>query len=122
MVEDPRLDAIRRAVRREWKGWEEPDHPDKGLHRAGEFLAGILKQAGAAEGVDEERLREAWVEIAGEFVSRHAAPVSLKGGCLTLRVAQPTVRFELEQMRGDLLRRLREASAGAVKTIRFSLG
>lgn len=123
MAEDPRLEAIRRAIRREWRGWDEPDHPDKGLHRPSEYLGGILRQAGATEGIDEERLREIWTETAGDFVARHATPQSLRNGCLTLVVLQPSMRFHLEQMRSVLLKRLQDAvGADSVKSIRFALG
>ncbi len=123
MADDSRLAAIRRAILREWRGADEPEHPDKGLHRAGEFLSAILKKAGASEGIDEERLRDIWVEVAGEFIARHASPQSLKSGCLTLHVLQPSMRFHLEQMRGMLLQRLQETiGPGSVKSIRFSLG
>src|SRR5690606_41880673 len=65
---------------------------DKGLHRPSEYLGGILRQAGATEGIDEERLREIWTETAGDFVARHAMPQSLRNGCLTLVVLQPSMR------------------------------
>ncbi len=118
-----RLDAIRRAVLRDWRGGDEPARLDERLHLPQEFLASILRQAGATEGIDEERLREMWREIAGDFVSRHATPVSLKNGCLTLHALQPAMRFHLEQMKGQLLKNLQEAAGpGVVKSIRFAVG
>lgn len=123
MAREGRLERIRRAVLRDWHGGEEPAHLDEGVHRPGEFLAAILKQARVSDGVDEERLREMWSEIAGEFIARHASPESLKGGCLTLKVLQPAMRFQLEQMKPRLLANLRKAAGdGVVRSIRFSLG
>ena len=123
MARDGRLERIRRAVLREWRGGDEPRHPDDHLHQATDFLAAILRQADASEGVEEERLREMWTEIAGEFIARHASPDSLRNGCLTLKVLQPTMRFQLEQMKPRLLANLeRAAGRGVVKSIRFSLG
>ena len=123
MAGDDRLARIRRAILREWRGGDEPDHPDSRVHQPTEFLSAILKQANASEGIDEERLREMWIEIAGEFVARHAAPDSLKGGCLTLKVLQPAMRFQLEQMKPRLLANLKRAAGeGVVRSIRFSLG
>ncbi|WP_353567108.1 DUF721 domain-containing protein [Haloferula sargassicola] len=117
------MSRIRRAILAEWWGGEEPKHPDSGVHRPAEYLAAILKSAGAAEGVDEERLRELWREIAGDLVARHTSPDSLKNGCLTLKVLQPAMRFQLEQMKGKLLANLRDSlGEGKVKSIRFSLG
>ncbi|MDB6079836.1 MAG: hypothetical protein JWO82_3583 [Akkermansiaceae bacterium] len=123
MAKDSRLAAIRRAILREWRGGDEPEHPDERLHKPDEFLAAILRLAGASEGIDEERLRGMWKEIAGDFVSRHATPASLKNGCLTLQVLQPSMRFHLEQSKAVLLKRLQEAAGpNVVKTLRFAIG
>jgi predicted nucleic acid-binding Zn ribbon protein len=123
MAKESRLEAIRRAVLRDWRGGDDPAHPDERLHLPKDFLAAILRQAGATEGIDEERLREMWKEVAGDFIARHAAPVSLKGGCLTLHVLQPAMRFHLEQSRAELLRKIQQAAGpGVVKMIRFSVG
>ena len=92
MAKETRLEAMRRAVLRDWRGADDPSHPDERLHLPKEFLAAILRQAGATEGIDEERLRGMWKEVAGDFVAGHATPVSLKGGCLTLHVLQPAMR------------------------------
>lgn len=123
MAGDDRLARIRRSVLAEWWGGLDPKHPDAGVHRPGEFLQAILKSVGATEGVDEEKLRELWREIAGDLVARHTTPDSLKNGCLTLKVLQPAMRFQLEQMKGKLLANLKEAlGQGVVKSIRFTLG
>jgi len=123
MAKESRIEAMRRAVLRDWLGGEEPESLEKRLHVPQEFLAAILRQAGATEGIDEERLREMWKQVAGDFVARHATPVSLKGGCVTLHVLQPAMRFHLEQMKGVLLKNLQEAAgAGVVRSIRFAVG
>jgi predicted nucleic acid-binding Zn ribbon protein len=125
MADDLRLEAIRRAIRKQWH-WAEDEGPaplDDRLHLAKEFLGSILKAAGATEGIQEARLKEVWAAVAGDFVARHAAPASLKNGCLTLQVLQPSMRFHIEQMKGMLLKRLQESlGAQTVKTIRLSLG
>jgi predicted nucleic acid-binding Zn ribbon protein len=123
MAKESRLEAMRRAVLRDWQGPEAPAHLDDRLHLPKEFLAAILRQAGATEGIDEERLRAMWKDVAGDFVARHATPVSLKGGCLTLHVLQPAMRFHLEQTKGVLLQKVQQAAGpGVVKILRFSVG
>ncbi|TAE74543.1 MAG: DUF721 domain-containing protein [Verrucomicrobia bacterium] len=123
MAKESRLEAIRRAVLRDWRGGDPPAHPDERLHRAADFLASILKQVGASEGIDEDRLRQMWKDIAGDFVASHAHPVSLKGGCLTLHVVQPAMRFHLEQSRAVLLKKIQDAAGpGVVKIVRFAVG
>lgn len=118
-----RLARLRRAILREWRGGDEPEHLDSRVHQSNEFVAEILRAAGAADGIEVEKLREMWREIAGDFVSRNAAPDSLKNGCLTLKVLQPAMRFHLEQMNGQLLANLKKAAGeDVVKSIRFALG
>ena len=47
----------------------------------------------------------------------------MKGGNLVLRVTQPALRFQLEQMKPMLLARIREQlGEGRVKTIKFQIG
>lgn len=123
MARRNRLAAMRRAILRDWHGGEEPPGLDDRVHRAGSMMRAILDSVGAGDGIDEERLREIWREVAGELVARHAAPDSLRNGCLTLKVLQPAMRMHLEQMKGLLLARV-QAKAGkdTVKSIRLSLG
>lgn len=122
MAKESRLKAIRRAVLRDWRA-DEPAHLDEHLHLPKEFLAAILRTAGASEGIDEERLRDMWKDVAGDFIARNASPVSLKGGCLTLHILQPAMRFHLEQTRGTLLQKIQKAAGpGVVKSLRFSVG
>lgn len=122
MARGDRLAAMRRAILREWHG-EEPAGLDDRVHGAGSLVRSILESAGAAEGIEEERLRELWKRIAGDLVARHATPDSLRGGCLTLKVLQPAMRMHLEQMKGLLLARLqRELGRETVRSIRLSLG
>lgn len=76
-----------------------------------------------SDGIDQARLKDCWSKVAGEFVSRHTVPESIRGGVLVLLVLQPTMKFHLEQMRGKLLDNLRrELGAGVVKQIVFRIG
>ena len=52
MAKESRLEALRRAILRDWRGGDDPVHPDERLHLPKEFLASILRQAGATEGID----------------------------------------------------------------------
>ncbi|MEM1084660.1 MAG: DUF721 domain-containing protein [Verrucomicrobiota bacterium] len=123
MAAKDRLAGLRRAILREWRGGDEPESLDSRVHQPEEFIAEILRSAGASDGIEIEKLREIWREIAGDFVAANAAPDSLKGGCLTLRVLQPAMRFHLEQMKGKLLKNLKQAAGDKVVTsIRFKHG
>lgn len=83
----------------------------------------MLKIVGLSDGVDEERLKTAWSTVAGEFVSKHTVPESIRAGVLVLRVVQPAMKFHLQQMSNKLLENLhRELGKDAVKKIVFKIG
>ncbi len=114
---------IREEILREWRGSEEPSDLNAGIFRAQQFVAAILKSAGMEDGLNEDEVRATWKELAGDFIARHTEPLSVKGGHLILRVTQPALRFQLEQMKPMLLSRIRaQLGAGRIKTIKFSLG
>ena len=116
-------ESMRRRVLREWWGGDEPIDPNRRVHLAAKFLERILREAGASSGLEEERLREGWSKVAGDFVSRHTQPISFRGGFLKLQVLQPAMRFHLEQMKAPLLARLREElGEESVRGIQFVIG
>ena len=117
------LEGIRRQILREWRGGDAPPDLDARVHRGEEFIQAVLQAAGASEGVEEERLRGLWREVAGEFIAQHAGPDSLRNGCLTLKVLQPAMRMHLEQMKAELLRKLQaELGESVIRRIHLTLG
>lgn len=123
MKKPSRARRIREEILREWRGADEPRDLGANIHRAEKFMTAILRAAGAEDRLNEEMVRATWKELAGDFIGRHSEPVSVKAGNLVLRVTQPALRFQLEQMKPMLLKRIREKlGAGKVKTIRFALG
>jgi len=115
--------AIREEILREWRGGDEADDLTAGIHPAGKWVDAVLRSTGTHDGLHEDQVRSAWKELAGEFISRHAEPVSVKDGHLVLRVTQPAMRFHLEQMKPMLLTRIREQlGAERVKSVKFTLG
>jgi predicted nucleic acid-binding Zn ribbon protein len=123
MKKPSRSSRIREEILREWRGSEEPSDLNAGIFRAQQFVAAILKSAGMEDGLNEDEVRATWKELAGDFIARHTEPISVKGGHLILRVTQPALRFQLEQMKPMLLSRIRaQLGAGRIKTIKFSLG
>lgn len=119
----PRLGKIREEILREWRGADEPADLNAGIHLAKNFISAILRAAGAEDGLHEDQVRATWKELAGDFIGRHTEPISVKSGNLVLRVTQPALRFQLEQMKPMLLKRIREQlGEGRIKTIKFQLG
>jgi predicted nucleic acid-binding Zn ribbon protein len=123
MKKPPRPGKIREEILREWRGADEPDDLNAGIHLAEKFIAAILRTAGAEDGLHEDQVRAAWMELAGDFISRHTEPLSVKNGHLVLRVTQPALRFQLEQMKPMLFTRIRDQlGEGRIKSIKFQLG
>lgn len=123
MKKPPRPGKIREEILREWRGADEPDDLNAGIHLAEKFVAAILRATGAEDGLHEDQVRAAWKELAGDFISRHTEPLSVKNGHLVLRVTQPALRFQLEQMKPMLFTRIREQlGEGRIKSIKFALG
>lgn len=116
-------ERMRRQIRREWHGADEPVNLNANVHLAADFVAEIVRLAGLTDGMEEQHLQEMWSELAGEFVAKGSVPVSLKRGCLTIRVTQPAMRFHLEQMRGSLLTKIQQAAGNdKIKSLRISVG
>lgn len=114
---------IREEILREWRGADEPPDLNAGIRPAADFISAILRAAGAEDGLHEDQVRAMWSELAGDFISRHTEPLSVKGGNLVLRVTQPALRFQLEQMKPMLLKRIRgQLGEERIRTIRFQLG
>jgi predicted nucleic acid-binding Zn ribbon protein len=123
MKRKPRPGGIQQEILREWRGYEEATNPDRGIHSAEEFVSAILRSTGAEDGLHEDQVRAAWKELAGDFISRHTEPVSVKNGHLVLRVTQPAMRFHLEQMKPMLLGRIRaQLGEERIKSVKFALG
>lgn len=119
----PRPGKIREEILREWRGAAEPADLNAGIHKAEKFVAAILRSAGAEDGLHEDQVRATWKELAGDFIAAHTEPLSVKGGNLILRVTQPALRFQLEQMKPMLFKRIREQlGENKVKSIKFQLG
>lgn len=123
MKKPPLARRIREEILLEWRGIEEPVDLNAGIHLAEKFVTAILRAAGAEDGLHEDQVRETWKDLAGEFIARHTEPLSVKGGVLILRVTQPALRFQLEQMKPMLLKRIRnQLGEDRIKSIKFQLG
>jgi len=118
-----RADKIRQQILREWRGGDEAPDLDSRINPAGRFIEAILRSAGLADGIQEEELKSAWKDLAGEFIARNSQPASLKNGALVLHVTQPSMRFQLEQMKPMLLARIRERlGESRIRSVKFTLG
>ena len=67
---------------------------------------------------------EAWSKIVGDFIAAHSAPVALREGILYVRVLQPALHYELEQIsKSEILRKLKQRfGSKTIRDIRFRVG
>ncbi|MEJ6578893.1 MAG: DUF721 domain-containing protein [Akkermansiaceae bacterium] len=114
---------MRADVIHQWVGASKPLDLNKNISEAAVHIEAILEGIGVRGGLDEDRVKEAWGALAGELVAKQTEPVSLRRGCLTLRVLQPAMRYHLEQLKPGLLRKLQaELGADNVKSLRLTIG
>jgi predicted nucleic acid-binding Zn ribbon protein len=116
--------SLRAAVISEWRGLPETKtRPDR-FQSAGDLLPKLMQRLGLRERLHETEVIDAWAKIVGEFIAAHSAPVALREGILYVRVLQPALHYELEQVsKIDILRRLRKRFGGkTIRDIRFRLG
>lgn len=116
------LEWMRALSLRQWRHGDPVKDPTRNISHASEFIDKLLEEVGASGALEERQLHDAWEKVAGEFISKNSKPESLKKGVLVLRVVQPALRFQLEQMKGKLLSNFnRELGEGVIKTIVFKV-
>ena len=84
----------------------------------------MMQRLGLRERLHEVEVLEAWHQIVGEFIAAHSAPMTLREGILYVRVLQPALHYELEQVsKIDILRKLKQRfGPRTIRDIRFRVG
>ena len=116
--------SLRAAVLAEWRGLpQNRSRPDR-WHEPGELLPKLMQQLGLSERLKETEVIDAWKQIVGDFIAAHSAPVSLRGGVLFVRVLQPSLHYQFEQIsKAEILRKLKQRfGTKIIREIRFRLG
>ena len=116
--------ALRAHVIAEWRGLPERfSRPDR-WQAPVDVLPKLIQRLGLKERLHETEVMEAWGKIVGDFIAAHSAPVALREGILYVRVLQPALHYELEQVsKIDILRKLKQRFGGkTIRDIRFRVG
>ena len=116
--------SLRDTVIAEWRGLPEPKpRPDR-WRAAAEILPALMQKLGLRERLHENEVIEAWAGIVGDFIAAHSAPVALRETVLYVRVLQPALHYELEQIsKAEILRKLKQRfGARTIRDIRFRIG
>src|SRR5438445_8839622 len=116
--------SLRAAAIAEWRGL--PDRkmrPDRWQSPA-DLVPKLMQRLGLRERLHETEVIDAWSKIVGEFIATHSAPFALREGVLYVRVLQPALHYELEQVsKIDILRKLKKRFGGkTIRDIRFRVG
>ena len=116
--------SVRAAVIAEWRGFPErklrPDH----WQSPGELMPRLMQRLGLRERLRETEAIDAWSKIVGDFIAAHSTPVALREGILYVRVLQPALHYELEQIsKSEILRKLKQRfGAKTIRDVRFRVG
>ena len=116
--------SLRAAVIAEWRGLpERKTRPDQWQSPA-DLVPKLMQRLGLRERLHETEVIEAWSKIVGEFIAAHSAPVALREGILYVRVLQPALHYELEQIsKIEILRKLKKRFGGkTIRDVRFRVG
>jgi predicted nucleic acid-binding Zn ribbon protein len=116
--------ALRAAIIAEWRGLPQKFvRPDRWQAPA-DVLPKLMQRLGLKDRLHEAEVIEAWSKIVGDFIAAHSAPMALREGVLYVRVLQPALHYELEQVsKIDILRKLKQRFGGKViRDIRFRVG
>jgi len=116
--------ALRATVIAEWRGFpQKRDRIDRWQLPA-ELVPKLMKRLGLRERLHETEVIDAWGKIVGEFIAAHSAPVALREGVLYVRVLQPALHYELEQIsKPEILRKLKQRFGGrTIRDVRFRVG
>jgi predicted nucleic acid-binding Zn ribbon protein len=116
--------SVRATVIAEWRGLPEKKARRDRWQAPSELLPKLMQRLGLRERLHEAEVIEAWSKIVGEFIAAHSAPVALRDGILYIRVLQPALHYELEQVsKSEILRKLKKRFGGkTIRDIRFRVG
>ena len=115
---------LRATVIAEWRGLPERKmRPDRWQAPA-DLVPKLMQRLGLRERLHETEVIEAWSKIVGEFIAAHSAPVALRDGILYVRVLQPALHYELEQVsKIEILRKLKKRfGTKTIRDLRFRVG
>ena len=87
------------------------------------LIGKAMQTLGLGERMKESEVLQAWKEIVGPFYATHSLPSNLRDGVLFVRVLQPSVHFEMDRSRPQIVEKLKARfGARVVRELRFRLG
>ena len=116
--------SLRAIVIAEWRGLPERKMRADRWQSPAELVPKLMQRLGLRERLRETEVMDVWGKIVGEFIATHSAPVTLREGVLYVRVLQPALHYELEQIsKSEILRKLKQRFGGrTIRDVRFRVG
>jgi predicted nucleic acid-binding Zn ribbon protein len=116
--------SLRAAVIAEWRGLPQKKPQADRWQSSRDVMPKLMQRLGLRERLRETEVIDAWSKIVGDFIAAHSAPVALREGILYVRVLQPALHYELEQIsKSEILRKLKQRFGGkTIRDIRFRVG
>ena len=116
--------SLRAAVIAEWRGMPERKLQSDRWQSPSELMPRLMQRLGLRERLRETEVIDAWSKIVGDFIAAHSTPVALREGILYVRVLQPALHYELEQIsKTEIVRKLKQRFGGkTIRDVRFRIG
>ena len=116
--------SLRAAAIAEWRGLPERKMRADRWQSPAELVPKMMQRLGLRERLHETEVIETWSKIVGQFIAAHSTPFALRDGILYVRVLQPALHYELEQVsKTEILRKLKQRFGGkTIRDIRFRVG
>src|SRR5205814_9612054 len=116
--------SLRARIIAEWRGLPGKTVTHNRWTAPADILPNLMQRLGLRERLHETEVAEAWSKIVGEFIAAHSAPVALRDGILYVRVLQPALHYDLEQLaKMDILRKLKQRfGPKIIRDVRFRVG
>ena len=116
--------SLRAAVIAEWRGLPGRKMQADRWQSAAVLMPKLMQRLGLRERLRETEVIDAWSKIVGDFIAAHSTPVALREGVLYVRVLQPALHYELEQIsKSEILRKLKQRFGGkTIRDVRFRVG
>ena len=116
--------SVRAAVIAEWRGVPERKLQADRWQSPAELMPRLMQRLGLRERLRETEVIDAWSKIVGDFIAAHSTPVALREGILYVRVLQPALHYELEQIsKSEILRKLKQRfGSKTIRNVRFRVG
>src|SRR5262249_8419034 len=116
--------SFRAAVIAEWRGLPQKRMQPDRWQSPSELMPKLMQRLGLRERLRETEVIDAWSKIVGDFIAAHSTPVALREGILYVRVLQPALHYELEQIsKAEILRKLKQRfGTKTIRDVRFRVG